>query len=119
MTQRWTSDVIRDKLVTDNRWLFRAILAIYAGQTADERLKMDSVYDNRRGFNKPDARQMTGIALFLESGGELSPKTIEVCRTKMCKYAGQLAKLANAKAAQKENSVTVDKSQKFVKKEQS
>lgn len=35
-TKIWTKEEIKDKLVTDNRWLARAVCAIYNYQTTDE-----------------------------------------------------------------------------------
>jgi len=94
---QWTSNVIREKINTDNRWLFRAVLALYARQTYDERASTDTLYNNRRGFNKPDAPFLTCVAQILESGGQLSPYTVAKCRLRMCKYATQLARIANKK----------------------
>jgi len=99
LSQRWTPDVIREKISTDNRWLFRAILAIHARQTADEQRSRDTLYRNGCGFNKADARFFCTIAQMLRYGQSLNALTVETCRTRMCKYSAQLARIANAKVA--------------------
>ena len=36
--KKWTKEEIAAKLATDDKWLIRGLLAIYAGQTEEEKL---------------------------------------------------------------------------------
>jgi len=97
MTQRFTPDFIKQKLLTDNYWLFRAVIAVHACQTFDEKMAAETVHKNKRGFNKPDAAVLSPYAEELLSGGRLDDKAVSVCRRRMPKYAKQLARIANKK----------------------
>lgn len=88
---------IRAKLLSDDRWLFRGILAIYGRQTDEEQTHGQTVEDNGVGFNGVDAEILTSFALQLKERGSLSPRQVEIARKKMPKYAGQLAKIATGK----------------------
>lgn len=93
----WTKEQIKDKLATDDKWLFRGIVAIFNKQTEDEQDSGYTAHDNGMGFNGVDAEFLSSLALQINRYGRLSPKQIEIARTKMAKYAGQLAKIANGK----------------------
>ena len=95
----WTKDEIKSKLATDNAWLIRGLLAIYAGQTQEEKTYGMTKEDNGIGFNALDAEILTAFALQYKQFRRLSPRQIELTRKKLMKYAGQLAKIANGKVA--------------------
>jgi len=90
-----THNYIEQKLATDQRWLERAILAIFQRQTSDEQRAEESKYHNLRGFNSPDAKRMTYYACWLKSGRHLSGHHVEIARRRMKKYCKQLAAIAN------------------------
>lgn len=91
----WTVEEIRDKLLTDDVWLIRALKAIYKHQTELERVNRNTKVLNNIGFNAMDADFLSGMVAFHKDRGFFTPKQIEVIRKKMVKYAGQLTKIAN------------------------
>ena len=92
----WTKVQIREKMMTDDRWLIRGLLAIYNGQTSEEKAIGVTKEDNGIGFNGCDAEILTSIAQAYLMYRRLSPKQIAIVRNKMGKYAGQLLKIAKA-----------------------
>lgn len=98
-TTTYTAETVRTKLMTDDAWLIRGLLAIFALQTEDERAVGSTTYHNGVGFNGVDAPFCTSLAEQFKGRGSLSPKQIAALRKIMPKYAAQLAAVANAKAA--------------------
>ena len=94
----YKKEFIKDKIANDDKWLVRGLLAIYAGQTEDEKVSEATLEDNGIGFNGVDAEILTRFAEWYEEKGWLSGKQLALTRKKMLKYAGQLAKIANEKA---------------------
>lgn len=94
-----TAAEIKLKLLTDDRWLYRGILAIYELQTPTERDAQDTIENNGVGFNGVDARKLSAFAEDIKKYGDLFDWKKTVARKKMLKYAGQLAKLAKQKGA--------------------
>ncbi len=103
----FTKEAIAEKLATDNNWLFRGILAIYARQTATEQASETTQEDNGVGFNGADANILSSFAKQIQQWNSapannrrfntpLSQKQVELARKKMKKYAKQLAGIANA-----------------------
>jgi hypothetical protein len=91
--------IIRTKLFTDQRWLEAAILALYDRQTNDEKQVGDTRHDNDRGFNSADARRLSYCARWLRSGRSLNGRFLNDARQRCQKYAKQLLRIAQAKAA--------------------
>lgn len=90
--------------MSNDKWLVRGILAIYACQTADERSSQTTKHHNGVGFNGTDANIMSSFARQIQSWqatenprypSPLSPKQLGLARKKMSKYAGQLARIAS------------------------
>ena len=94
----WTADEIRANLATSDTWLKRAIVAIYNKQTDDEKSSGNTHHNNGIGFNGADAFILSSFAEQIKARGTLSPKQTAMARTKMGKYAGQLARIANSRA---------------------
>lgn len=90
---------IKLKLLTNDKWLYRGILAIYELQTPTEQDAQDTIENNGVGFNGVDARQLSGFAEDLKKYGDLFDWKKTLARKKMLKYAGQLAKIAKQKGA--------------------
>lgn len=88
---------IKEKLLTDNRWLYRGILAIYEKQTYEEKNAGNTIIDNGIGFNGADAFILSSFAKQLNQGRILSVKQLAIARKRMPKYAGQLLKIAKEK----------------------
>lgn len=98
--------VIGQKLLTSPAWVERAILALYACQTADEQAQGATRYDNKMGFSGCDARRMSFVAEFLKSGKHLSvAKALNIYGVKLQKYTRQLARIALARKASQEQAV--------------
>jgi hypothetical protein len=88
-----TKASIRAMLEANDAWLYRAVVAIYACQTANEQVE-----DNGIGFNGVDGVILSSYARQLNRTGTLSKKQIIVARKKMVKYAGQLLAIAREQA---------------------
>jgi len=91
----WTKDQIKEKILSDNRWLCRGILAIYTFQTEHERCSGATLEDNGMGFNGLDANILSSFAKQLQAGRSLTATQLNIARKRMAKYSGQLAKIAN------------------------
>ncbi len=91
----WKLEEIKEKLQSDDRWLYKGILAIYARQTDQEKNAGVTREDNSVGFNGPDSVRMTRHAKTLAKVGILLWEDKADARKRMLKYAGQLAKIAN------------------------
>lgn len=101
MTNELTKDIIREKLLTNDNWLIRAVLAIFEKQTASEQTQEQTRENNGVGFNGTDANILSSFAKFYTARGFLSAKQLAIARRKMPKYAGQLLAIAKAKAEAK------------------
>lgn len=93
--KKWTKEEIRDKINTDNRWLLRAVSAIYNKQTEDEQANKTTSHDNGVGFNGVNAEFLSQAAERYQKGYTFSEKYIAAIRKSMLKYAGQLTRIAN------------------------
>jgi hypothetical protein len=96
----YTAASIKEKLKTDDRWLIRGLLAIYACQTASEQASGQTDEHNGIGFNGVDAYILTSFAEQAKAGRRLSSKQIMIARKKMLKYAGQLSRIAKSKESE-------------------
>lgn len=96
MAQKITAADIKLKMMTDDRWLYRGILAIYERQTFTEQAAGDTIEDNGVGFNGVDARKLSEFAEDIKKYGDLFDWKKTVARKKMLKYAGQLADIAKS-----------------------
>lgn len=100
----WTKEEIAQKLLTDDRWLYRALLTLYARQTEFEQVAGETRAKNGVGFTTIDAEWLTIMAKKLKEQGFLTPKQKQYVRftrkggPRIVKYAAQLAKLAKEKA---------------------
>lgn len=96
--QTYTKASIRAMLECNDQWLYRAIVAINAGQTANEVMQGGTLEDNGIGFNGVDANILMSFAAQLNRCGHLSTKQTIIARKKMGKYAGQLLAIAREKS---------------------
>jgi len=103
-----TAAAIREKLMTDDKWLARAIVALNDRQTVDEQRDETTKYHNEKGFRPAHAKRGTGMAEFYIKRGYLTPKQTAWWRavtpsgkSRIEIYANQLLKVATEKAAQK------------------
>lgn len=95
---------IREAVSTQTAWQDRALIAIYNGQTEQEKDSQTTVEDNGIGFSGVDAEILTSFAEQFLRRQWLSPKQREILGKKLPKYAGQLWQIAITK---KRGAVTV------------
>jgi hypothetical protein len=101
--------MIKANLAKSDKWVTRAVLVIYQAQTVSEQRSETTREENGVGFNGTDAKILSSFAkqiIDFEAGkslfnSALSPRQMGLARTKIIKYAGQLLKVAKAKAAAK------------------
>lgn len=105
---QWTADEIKAKLLTDDVWLIRGLIAIFNYQTVYEQSAEMTQEHNKVGFNGVDGHILTAIAKFYQKRNFLSPKQLYIVRKKMGKYAGQLAKIAEDKVARELHKKSAD-----------
>ena len=100
----YTKEYVKQMLLTNNKWLFNGIKAIYKFQTEAEKVTDSTKENNGVGFNAVDAVILSSFARQIKSWEETTPKRfpmplstrqIELARNKMKKYAKQLTKIAN------------------------
>lgn len=89
---------IREKILNDHpQWAFRALVAIYRRQTADEQSSGHTVHSNGVGFSGADAEFGSSLAVQIMQGRSLSMRQIAYARKIAAKYAKQLERIANEK----------------------
>lgn len=93
-TKKEAIALLKHKIATDNRWLYRSILAIYNKQTSGEKRAMETIIHNNVGFTAFDATRMSKIALFILREVPLSPRQVLLSRLVMKKYCEQLYTIA-------------------------
>lgn len=99
MNTSHTAASIDALLAANPRAVERAIVALFARQTEDEKATETTRHLNARGFNAADARKLSFIAAFLGEGKHLRTETCIRYARIVRKYRGQLAEIANEKAA--------------------
>jgi hypothetical protein len=91
----WTSDEIKEKLLSSDKWIISGLMAIYRRQTDDEQSNGKTAHDNGIGFNSVDSEIMSSFAKWHKKNGYLSNKQIAIARKKIIKYNKQLTQIAN------------------------
>lgn len=87
----------KQKISSDPRWAVRALLRIYAAQTATEKSMHATVEHNAVGFTAFDADMMTSFADQYLRKGYLSQKQTAITQKVMPKYATQLVRFVQNK----------------------
>lgn len=98
--------MIKENLAQSDKWVIRALLVIYAHQTAVEQSTNETRENNGIGFNSADSMILSSFAqqvMDFEAGlsrfnAPLSNKQMGIVRNKISKYASQLLKVAKNKA---------------------
>ncbi len=98
MAKTYTRIEIGLLVSTEPEWAERALTALLARQTEDERSSQTTKHQNGQGFNGTDATILTSFALQVQRGRHLSEKQLAIAFKKLPKYAGQLLEVANSKA---------------------
>jgi hypothetical protein len=85
-------------LLTNDRAVERAIIAIWKKQTSSEQLAQSTQEHNHVGFTAFDAEFLSSLAERLEwKKYALTPKQLASGRKAILKYAGQLTSIANSR----------------------
>lgn len=92
----WSKESIRDLIETNDKMVVKSVLKLYEYQTASEQSSGVAKESNGKGFNYSDAPFLSGVAQVLLNGKGLSQRQLDLARTSLLKYAGQLAKIANS-----------------------
>jgi len=87
---------IKAKITSSEAAAAKAMMKIYANQTADEQNSESTVYHNNIGFTGNDAEILSSFSKQFQQHGSLSPKQNAILMKKIGKYAGQLTKQAIA-----------------------
>lgn len=95
-------DFIKRMIKTNDKWLVKALVTIYACQTENEQASQATFEHNNVGFNGPDSEILSSYAQQYQSKKFLSPKQLAIARIKMPKYARQLDAIAQAKLPKQE-----------------
>ena len=98
----WTVEEMKNLIATNDHVLYRALIVLYNGQTADEKEDGVTRHENGVGFNGVDAEILTSFAEFLKKTKFLTAKQKVIARKKLPKYAKQLVRVANEMEAEKE-----------------
>lgn len=91
----WTRDEIKAQILADDRWVERAIVAIYNKQTSHEQAIGSTMVHNGVGFAHCHANLGSYYARWIKSGKMLSGHHVAKARKIALRYVGQLAKIAN------------------------
>jgi hypothetical protein len=93
----YSKELIKEKLISNQTWLERGIIAIYKRQTKEEQWSKVTKDQNGIGFNGVDSSLLSSFAEQLIKGRRLTDKQLVYAKKKMIKYASQLAEIANSK----------------------
>lgn len=89
----WNRASIQHLLRNNDAAVVRALLQIYARQTAGEKRKDAATELNGRGFTAPDAFALSSIAKCAKEGFTLTDYELGVCRKLLMKYTRQLLEI--------------------------
>lgn len=107
-TQTDWKEYIQKLVTTNDRALYRAILAIYKNQTMSERNIQATTEHNGVGFTGVDGAFMSSLAEQILKRKALSEKQLVSARKIMPKYWKQLSVISKEKIMSKDSSKVVD-----------
>jgi hypothetical protein len=103
-TQELNKDYIVNLLISNDKAVARALIALADRQTVDEKLCEETKYKNGQGFRPCHARMGTSMAEFYKKNGFLTLKQINYWRKpqkngqiRISIYANQLLEIAKTK----------------------
>jgi hypothetical protein len=103
----WTQDSLRAWILAANpenvqhrAALSRALLFLYARQTADEQATGTTAHENGAGFSGVDAKFLTSVAQSVQTYGNMTRGQAPYVAKKLAKYTGQLLAMVNAETPQ-------------------
>lgn len=88
--QKQWEEYLKNLLKTNNKALFKAIVLVYDSQTEEEKRTNESVEENKIGFSKIDAKELSAIARKIKREEILTEGELAKSRNKMPKYWKQL-----------------------------
>jgi len=83
--------LVRFQLKSDTKLILDAVRCLWRYQESEERHLKDSCKQNQMGFNKPDAKALSYLAIQLERGLRPWDWRVKDARSRMSKYAKQVA----------------------------
>jgi hypothetical protein len=86
----------RARLRESDRWVERAIIALYEQQTKDEQFQSETRHRNGVGFAANEASRGSYYARWILSGRKLSGIHLTRARKIACRHVLQLVRLSNA-----------------------
>lgn len=93
---KYTKEQIQILLMSNDKAVYRAIVAIYRRQTPNEQSIGVTVEHNGEGFTAIDSMLFSSFAQQILAGRTLSYKQLQLARAGMKKYWAQLIKVAEA-----------------------
>lgn len=102
----WDKTSIQNLLKSNDRAVYRALVAIFDRQTASEQSGDTTNVVNGIGFSRFDAPFCSDLAKRVKAGYSLSPKQLAVARNKMMRYHRQLVDVANEREAVRQAIIT-------------
>jgi|SRR6478609_11769549 len=109
----WNKEKINELLMTQDKYIGRALVVLKARQTSAEQCTLSTHEHNNRGFTAYDAEPMTSMASFYETHGRLTAKQLAWLRgakrdgttgpCRLSKYWAQLIEEIKIKAEKKAN----------------
>ena len=97
----WDKRAIQELLRVSDKAVERAILAIYARQTEDERREGGTKQRNGVGFSGNDGKWLSLTAVDLQHGWHIPVHSMWRIRKHVMRYWRQLAEIANENEARK------------------
>lgn len=91
----WSKDEIKHLLKTNDEMAIKSLLKIYNLQTEDEKDSKETSDHNNIGFNAYDAKPLSDIAEQIVKNKFITHAQVSYVRSKLIKYSGQLASIAN------------------------
>ena len=94
--RKYSEIEIEQLIKLSDKALYNSIKILYDCQGAQEQAREASIYNNRRGFAKPDAKMLTQMAKGVIDNGALDFDQKAALRGKLVKrYIRQITKLVN------------------------
>lgn len=95
ITKTKIQEFVKTKLRTSDKWALRALVVVYANQTADEQAVGATHNLNGEGFSGADAEFLSSLAVQYAQRNSLSSKQIEWLKKKISRYSRQVMDAAN------------------------
>ena len=93
--KRWTKEDIKTLLLTNDRAVERAILAIQKLQSEDELRSHSTIHKNNVGWQACHARKAMKYARWIQLGNRITGRHMVDARNMVLKYTRQLAAISN------------------------